>query len=423
MIIKIDPTFARKMFPHFTQQCATECSCELTAIHYRDIIAARAGSSQRNVRQRNSNSLHSPDSHSPDYCFASAIAALPEMAGDSLPADIQVFPPGKEVEFTLQDFPGETFKLDVDASVAAKAQADLERLAAAEQQGRGSAPFADKNHEDSEATFHPLRFFWAGNDPKTGGVRVAANWTPFGAQLVRAKAFKYFSGNFLFNKATKKFLGLINENIGGLVNRPGFASQQAFAKADTSNHQNQNIMTKEEISQIVTEAIKPLSDKIVTLEASAKGATPAAAVTSADDKIVQLVTAALKPLQDEVKGLRENNAASVQAAAKATVQTLGVKSGRIAAQDAETIKFWEDSIAANAKAADALTKIPVNPALATIIANASAGGTSTATEGQLGKDKATSDKIEAKARAHMANSKLPFDQAWAKATEEVMAGK
>lgn len=161
--------------------------------------------------------------------YAQALAALPPMTGTDLPADIQVFPPGDEVEFTLQDYPGQTFKMKVDASVAARAQADLEKIQQANIAGKGSAPFADKNHDDAEATFRPVKFFWAGNDPKAGGVRVQCEWTPYGAQLVRAKAFKYFSGNFLFNKVAGKFLGLINENIGGLVNRPGFASMQAFA--------------------------------------------------------------------------------------------------------------------------------------------------------------------------------------------------
>src|SRR5258705_290164 len=126
---------------------------------------------------------------------AQALAALPELSGGELPRDIQVFPPGQAVEFTLQDHPGEVFHMTVDASVAARAQADLERLVSAEARGEGSAPFADKNHEDAEATFHPVRFFWAGNDPKNGGVRVETQWTPFGAALVKARAFKYFSGN------------------------------------------------------------------------------------------------------------------------------------------------------------------------------------------------------------------------------------
>lgn len=351
-----------------------------------------------------------------DNLKARALAALPE--GEDLPRDIQVFPPGDEVEFTLQDFPGETFRMKVDPSVAAKAQADLERLAAAELQGRGSAPFADKNHEDAEATFHPVRFFWGGSDPKSGGVRLETKWTPFGAALVKAKAFKYFSGNFLFNKSSKKFLGLINENIGGLVNRPGFASQQAFAKADASN-QNQNTMTKEEISSIVTEALAPLTEKVTALEAKAKSAETAASAKAADslDKDPVIVS-----LEARLKAMETNTSETVKAAAKATVQTLGIKGGRIAAQDTESIAFWENAIAANAKAADALAKIVPNPALLTIVANASAGQTTTGANSQLGKDKETSEKIEAKARAHRAGG-MPFDQAWAKATGEVMAGK
>src|ERR1043166_1391894 len=164
-----------------------------------------------------------------------ALAPMPEVSGAELPTDIQVFPPGKGVEFTLQDHPGETFAMDVDETVAVKAQSDLAHLLARANAGQGPKPFADKNPEDSDATFHPKRFYWAGNDPKSGGVRVETVWTGFGAALVRARAMSYFSANFLFNKTAKKFLGLINENIGGLVNRPGFAAQQAFAKASPAS--------------------------------------------------------------------------------------------------------------------------------------------------------------------------------------------
>ena len=66
-----------------------------------------------------------------DTIHASALAALPELGSDgALPADIQVFPPGPKVKFTLQDYPGREFEMAVDASVAAKAQADLVNLQA-----------------------------------------------------------------------------------------------------------------------------------------------------------------------------------------------------------------------------------------------------------------------------------------------------
>ena len=351
----------------------------------------------------------------PESLHASALAALPVLAGADLPDDIQMFPPGDAVEFTLQDYPGETFSMKVDASVAAKAQADLERLLAAEAKGQGSAPFADKNHEDAEATFRPVEIYWAGNDPKTGGVRVKADWTPFGAALVQAKAFKYFSGNFLFNKTAKKFLGLINENIGGLVNRPGFASQQAFARADSSKTTNQNkdMITKEEVSTIITEALKPFGERIVTLEAKAKGA-PAAAAAADLEKDPIIVS-----LEARLKGLEANTNETVKASAKATVATLGIKAGRIAAQDADTIAFWETAIAANAKAADALAKMPVNPAFVSSGASGT-GSTATGSTGdhefvQLVAAKAKAGKSKADAVAEVVAENNDVYVAWLKA--------
>lgn len=353
-----------------------------------NIVEAHAAAPSLDSRLQTQDSLH-----------ASALAALPVLTeGDRLPEDIQMFPPGDAVEFTLQDYPGEKFTMKVDAAVAAKAQADLQRLLAAEAKGQGSAPFADKNHEDAEATFRPVEIYWAGNDPKSGGVRVKAEWTPFGASLVRAKAFKYFSGNFLFNKTAKKFLGLINENIGGLVNRPGFAAQQAFARADSSKTTNQKKdMTTEDIKSAITEALAPVVNRIDTLEAKAKGATAAATAAELDKDPV------IVSLEARIKGLESNTNETVKASAKATVATLGVKAGRIAAQDADTIAFWETSIAANAKAADALAKMPVNPAFA---ASGAAGGTSTATTGEhefvglvAAKAKAGKSKADAVAEA------------------------
>jgi hypothetical protein len=207
-----------------------------------------------------------------DTIHVSALAAQFELSADgSLPADIQVFPPGRGVKFTLQDYPGQEFEIDVDATTAEKLDADLQALLTRATSGAGSAPFADKNHEDAEATFHPLRYFWDGDDKVKGGVRLVPDWTPFGAALVRAKAFKYFSQNFLFSKARKKVLGLINENVGGLVNRPGFATQAAFAKAATPLTNNHiDTMNTDELNEIITTALKPISEKVDNLVACAR---------------------------------------------------------------------------------------------------------------------------------------------------------
>ena len=209
-----------------------------------------------------------------DTILASALASLPDAGSDgALPADIQVFPPGKGVKFTLQDYPGQEFDVDIDAATADTLNANLQTMLARAARGEGSEPFADKNHEDAERTFIPVRYFWAGEDKVKGGVRLVTDWVPFGASLVRAKAFKYFSQNFLFSKSKRKVLGLINENVGGLVNRPGFATQAAFAKAAApSTTTEENSMTKDELDKIIagfSAAVQPLVDRVAALEGRA----------------------------------------------------------------------------------------------------------------------------------------------------------
>ena len=235
-----------------------------------------------------------------DSIRASALAALPEIGSNGdLPADIQVFPPGPRIPFTLQGYPGEKFEMDVDASVADKANEDLQNLISRAASGQGSQPFADKNHEDAEKTFTPVRYFWGGDDKIKGGVRLVPDWNPFGAALVRAKAFSYFSQNFLFSKAKKKFVGLINENIGGLVNRPGFATQAAFAKAAEPLTTNQDMLTTEDktelaktIGEAIAKVIQPLIDQLKTIQGHAGAATPAS--VSANEFLNQVMAAHAK---------------------------------------------------------------------------------------------------------------------------------
>jgi hypothetical protein len=312
---------------------------------------------------------------------ASALAALPDLGSDgALPADIQVFPPGRGVKFTLQDYPGQEFEVDVDAATADKLNADLQNMLARSRAGQGSEPFADKNHEDAERTFTPVRYFWAGDDQVTGGVRLVPDWIPYGASLVRAKAFKYFSQNFLFSQAKKKVLGLINENVGGLVNRPGFATQAAFAKAasSTTTTENEQTMTTEEFKKIVDDAIKPDADKVTALEAHAKAAeTATAAQAGADATIVTAINAALKPVTDQLAALDAQHKDTLKAQAKAGVARHIGKPG-LAPQDTKAIEFFEKAYLADpAGTEEVLGKLPARAA-ATRFTSATAG-TETAT--------------------------------------------
>lgn len=296
---------------------------------------------------------------------AMALAAMPELSSDgALPADIQVFPPGKGMKFTLQDYPGQHFEMDVDASVAAMANSDLQGMIARASAGQGSMPFADENHEDAAATFTPARYFWGGEDPKTGGVRLAGEWTPFGAGLVRAKAYRYFSGAFNFSKSRKKFLGLLNENVGGLVNRPGFATQAAFAKAapSTPTTKEPTIMDATVFKQIVDDALKPINAQITALETKVAGAaTPARAAadaTATNETLTKIVTDAMKPVTEQLAGMKKTQEDTVKAQAKATV---GKYVGRVglAPQDTDSIDFWEKQVIADPVGAEKqLAKMP-----------------------------------------------------------------
>ena len=338
--------------------------------------------------------------------MASALAALPEVGSDgALPADIQVFPPGRDIPFTLQDYPGQQFFADIDAATAERLNTDLQNRLARARAGQGSLPFADKNHEDSEKTFNPLRYFWAGEDKVKGGVRVVPEWTPFGGDLVRAKAFSYFSQNFLFSKAKKKVLGLINENVGGLVNRPGFATQAAFDKAATSstatNH-NEETMTTEELKKIVDDAIKPVADKITALEAKAKAAeTTVTAQAAADKTITDAITAAIKPVTDQLAALDKANKDTLKAQAKAAV---GKYVGRIglAPQDTAAIEFYEKNYLTDPAGVEAvLAKLPARAGATRL--TTSGGGTQTAT-GTASQE--PEDVFMAKAKAYGTENKL-----------------
>jgi hypothetical protein len=341
-----------------------------------------------------------------DSIFAYALASLPEVGSDgALPADIQVFPPGKGIKFTLQDYPGQEFMADIDATTADTLNANLQTMLARAASGDGSEPFADKNHEDAEKTFTPMRYFWAGDDKVKGGVRVVPDWTPFGAALVRAKAFKYFSQNFLFSKAKRKVLGLINENVGGLVNRPGFATQAAFAKAAPSTTTNEETMTTEEFKKIVDDALKPVVDKVTALEAKAKAAeaTTTAVVpakAAADPGLTEAIAAALKPVTDQLAVFQTQQQDALKAQAKAAVGKYVGRAG-LAPQDTKTIEFYEKSYLADPAGTEAvLGKLPARAGAQRF--TTSGAGTTTATAAATEPE----DIFMAKAKAFGVENKL-----------------
>lgn len=138
----------------------------------------------------------------------------------------QFMPPGRQkiTPFvTLADGTKEAREMEINvtpdyADVFQRAQ---EKLLASAKAGTGDEPFTDYNHEDREASSRPVRYFWGGEDPKTGGVRVETKLTGSGKAALRNGDFARFSPQWVFHMKTGEPLGL-PVNQGGLVNRAAF---------------------------------------------------------------------------------------------------------------------------------------------------------------------------------------------------------
>ncbi|HWQ92230.1 MAG TPA: hypothetical protein VN673_11205 [Clostridia bacterium] len=147
--------------------------------------------------------------------------------GPGLPNDIQWMPPGKHRVWP-ENFE-QPFDMVITPDLAIKANADLQRLRSNAANGQGNMPYGDFNHSDGEQSFEPLEFFWAGDDPKTGGVRLRVKWSALGEERVRGRAYRSFSPSWRLHKDSFAFLG-VGLNVGGLVNRSAFSSIQALAR-------------------------------------------------------------------------------------------------------------------------------------------------------------------------------------------------
>lgn len=308
-------------------------------------------------------------------------------AASTLPDHIQWMPPGKHTIWPENS--EEPYTVDITEEIAAKANAQLQEMRQVAARGEGNFPYIDFNHEDREQSGEPLEFFWGGDHPKEGGVRMRVRWSDPGAQGIRGRAFRSFSPSWVMRGTTHQFLG-VGLNVGGLVNRSAFQAIQAVARgraASKPTDQERNNMTeaeKREISEMITGAVKPLTDQITVLaklpDRIAGLETKVNAKEGGDEGITKDPT--IVSMEARIKSLETGSQEAVQANAKRTVEELGIKAGRIAAQDKDSIEFWEGAIATNAKAADALAKMPVNPAFQKVVAGNGSAGTTTGTEGE-----------------------------------------
>lgn len=332
-----------------------------------------------------------------------------EATAGALPRSIQWMPPGRHTVWP--DGFDAPFDIEVTMAMAQQADDQLQRLRQLAANGRGNWPYGDFNHEDDEQSFEPLRFYWGGDDLRTGGIRLDVNWSATGGQKVQGKAYRSFSPSWRMKKDTHAFLG-IGLNVGGLVNRSAFQSIQALAKgAGDEAKRKEEKMTeaeKQELTNLIAGAVKPVADQVAVLaklpdriaelekKVEAKGATDAKA---GNEVVVQL--------ENRIKALETSDKTVLEANARKTVEEIGVKAGRIAPQDKDTIDFWTGAIVANAKASEALSKMPVNSALLTVVTAGATAGSAAGTAGEhefivkakaFAKEHNIQDELDAQAR-------------------------
>jgi phage I-like protein len=148
------------------------------------------------------------------------------------PQELQYMPPGTHRINASRNGKPVSLDIQVDASTAETLNKFLQEELTKATEGNDDRPFFDFNHDDREAAAWPTEFYWAGDDPVTGGVRAKVDWSGAGKKAVTEKTFRRFSPTFVPDEAGH-VVGS-ETNMGGLVNRAAFKTiQPLFAKAQS----------------------------------------------------------------------------------------------------------------------------------------------------------------------------------------------
>lgn len=263
--------------------------------------------------------------------------------GSALPADIQYMPPGRHRIRASQGGKPVSVEVAVSASTAAVLQTFLAAKMTAAAEGREDRPFFDFNHEDREASAWPTEFYWAGDDPQTGGVRARIEWSDAGKRAVEGRTFRRFSPTFHLDASGHVTGSEIN--MGGLVNRAAFkriAPLFAAAAVDTAHEQP--------LMQTLISTLRSLS----LVEASA----------TEEADLVSQVSRSVSALKSQVSDLQASIATQARQRAESLVDS-AVHAGRLPAKDTDARGFWVDALIRDeAKAVKALDALAINPVLA-----------------------------------------------------------
>ena len=291
----------------------------------------------------------------------------------ALPADLQYMPPGRHRIRASQGGKPVSVEVLVSAATATVLQSFLAAKLTAAAEGREDRPFFDFNHEDREAAAWPTEFFWAGDDPQTGGVRARVEWSDPGKRAVEGRAFRRFSPTFHLDASGQVTGSEIN--MGGLVNRaafkriaPLFAAAIEPSASDSAPSFNLNFPLQLAAPSCgagvdTGSAAKPMHILISTLRSLSL---IEASATEETDLVTQ-VSRSVTALKSQISDLQASLATQARQRAESLVDT-AVRAGRLPAKDTDARGFWVDALIRDeAKAVKALDALTVNPVLARLI--------------------------------------------------------
>lgn len=288
---------------------------------------------------------------------AQLAVSLPATGGDgAAPTDIQWMPPGThQITALVNGKPG-TRTVGVTAKTAERAQAALAANLAAVEAGEEDRFYFDLNHADAEASAHPTQFYWAGDDPKTGGVRAKLEWTAAGKAAVEGKNYRRFSPSFYLEPNGTEVTG-VPVNAGGLVNRAAFKKIQAVrAKADNTNPTENHTMNKLLLILASLGIIKK-HDVDEDTAVSQVQAFAADNQTRLDEGV---------KAKADLTTLKTSHDSLVKAHATSVVEQ-AIAEGKIPGKDDKIKAGWIEQIVANPASETLLASLQPNPALKQIV--------------------------------------------------------
>ena len=301
-----------------------------------------------------------------EVCMTQNVTAAFVQPLDSGVDTIVFMPEGKHTITASVDGKPKTLDVTVDARVLASFAEDLEK-----RKESNVRPFAGFDHEKGAASFIPLEFRYE----EGVGLMLDIEWTKAGREAVEGKDYSYFSPSFLIKAGIP--LGLPKRGeVGSLVNDPAFEDIPRIAASNQLHISDMEHLVELGLISSDTKEEDALVEAKATIESLKEKAEKAekadAAYHDEKEKIeseyasVEEELADLKiqhaKLKEEYDALVSKMDANTEAAAAAAVED-AVANGRIAPQDEDAKKFWQDSIIRDPESVKVLASMPVNPVL------------------------------------------------------------